>query len=244
MGILKAGEVESSTAAAAGRIVKLELRDFEAQAHAALDAAQREASRIVADAQAQREAIQVEACEQGRAEGFRQGFEHGSDLAREEAMERYEQELTLLMNALTSATASLDLARRQIEPAALADAVELAIAIAERVTRRRGLIDPAVLRENVRAAMQLTSRSAAGIRIAIHPSQSATLAEMRSALQMEFPQLAGAEILEDSQIDPGGCRIHTARGRIDADLKSQLDRIASKLLPQADAGAAGVGGGV
>ncbi|MEO6436591.1 MAG: FliH/SctL family protein, partial [Tepidisphaeraceae bacterium] len=130
--------------------------------------------------------------------------------------------------------------------AAIADAVELGVAIAERVAKRCGLVDPRVLHENVRAAMKLTVRASSSLRIVIHPSQRATLSTFVADLQAEWPALGRAEIVEDETISPGGCRMHTAHGGIDADLRTQLDRIAAKLLPQRDGMCAGVasdGGG-
>ena len=48
-----------------------------------------------------------------------------------------------------------------------------------------------------------------------------------------------AEIVGDESILPGGCRVFTSHGHVDADLKTQLDRVTVKLLP----GGAGGGGG-
>ena len=38
-------------------------------------------------------------------------------------------------------------------------------------------------------------------------------------------------VIDDASLSPGGCRIFTTRGRIDADLDGQLDRIVADLMP-------------
>jgi flagellar biosynthesis/type III secretory pathway protein FliH len=44
---------------------------------------------------------------------------------------------------------------------------------------------------------------------------------------------------DDEAIAPGGCRVFTSHGHVDADLQTQLDRVTMKLLP----GGGGGGGG-
>jgi flagellar biosynthesis/type III secretory pathway protein FliH len=48
---------------------------------------------------------------------------------------------------------------------------------------------------------------------------------------MAWPQLKHIEIVHDASIAPGGCRIFTARGQVDGDLDTQLDRVIGELLP-------------
>ena len=127
-------------------------------------------------------------------------------------------------------SAAMETSRAQLESAALADVVKLAIAIARRVTKRQGLIDPRVLSENLRDAIkQLIHRE--DVRVAIHPAQRATLDEILQQLKLEWPQLEGAEVVEDDSISPGGCRVSGGQGHIDAQLETQLDRIAADLIP-------------
>jgi flagellar biosynthesis/type III secretory pathway protein FliH len=43
------------------------------------------------------------------------------------------------------------------------------------------------------------------------------------------------QVIEDASIAPGGCRVFTTQGEIDADLDRQIDRIAADLLPVQEA---------
>jgi flagellar assembly protein FliH len=112
----------------------------------------------------------------------------------------------------------------------LREVVALAVAIARRVTKRQGLVDPEVLTENLREAMKLVAH-AADVRIAVHPQQKVVLESVLPQLRLSWPDLKHVELVEDSALSPGGCRIFTARGTVDADLDGQLDRVVNDLLP-------------
>jgi flagellar biosynthesis/type III secretory pathway protein FliH len=73
--------------------------------------------------------------------------------------------------------------------------------------------------------MNLVARNSP-VRIALHPAQRALLLDSLTQLQQEYTTLRDAELLDDDSIAPGGCRVFTPHGRIDADLDAQLDRIA------------------
>jgi flagellar biosynthesis/type III secretory pathway protein FliH len=183
-------------------VVRFSLRDVETQAQTILHEARREAERIIADAQP------VEASAGG---------------------EYVVDEITLAIRALKEAARNVQAAVEHVENDALQDVVELALAIAERVTKRSGLVDPNVLAENVREAMKMVVR-ANGLRVAIHPQQAQTLRQLLPSLQIDWPALANVEIVEDRTVDPGGCRVATTHGQIDATLAAQLDRITTKLI--------------
>jgi flagellar assembly protein FliH len=213
-------------AAIATTTVRLSLRDIEADAREHISRAREEADRIVAAARERAGEIGAAAME----EGYRHGYEQGNADARREAIEQVAEQTGLAIEALARAAATMEASRADLESAALADVVKLAIAIARRVTKRQGMIEPAVLAENLREAVkQLIRRD--DIRIAIHPDQRATLDDMLARLKLEWPQMEGVEIVQDQSISPGGCRVTGGQGEIDATLQTQLDRIAADLIP-------------
>lgn len=226
-------------------VVRFTLRDFEAEACEALERARQEAASVIAEAHARAQEIESAARDHGKADGWRQGYNEGRDLGRAEALEQHAQEIRDLLAAFNNATRALQNFRGQVEHAAVGDAIELAVAIAERIAKRRGIIDPGMLLNNVQAALNLVGRSGVA-RVAIHPSQGATLTEILPQLQSEWPSIEHADIVEDESVAPGGCRVFTGQGHIDADLQAQLDRIALKLLPErycTGGGGGGTGGG-
>jgi len=103
-----------------------------------------------------------------------------------------------------------------------------------RVTKRQGLIQPEVLTDNLAEAMKRVVKSA-DVRVAINPAQRKTLDAAPPRLAMQWPALEHVKVIEDAGIAPGGCRILTENGLVDADLDTQLNRIAEELLPEAAA---------
>jgi flagellar biosynthesis/type III secretory pathway protein FliH len=52
---------------------------------------------------------------------------------------------------------------------------------------------------------------------------------------MNWPSLKHVELIDDPAVAPGGCRILTRHGEVDAEIEGQLDRVIAELLP-GDAG--------
>jgi flagellar assembly protein FliH len=214
--------------------VRFSLRDIEAQAREKLSRSARDADALVEQAQQHVAEIAAEAQACGFAEGVRHGLaQGGADGAvqgRREATAEHAERLMMLIQSLDRAAEDLSIARQNLETMMVCDAVELALAVAARVIKHQAAIDPQVLLRNVREALNLIGR-ASDIRIALHPSQRDLLLQVLPQLQLEHPGLKHAAVVEDETILPGGCRVFTPNGKIDADLESQLERIARELMP-------------
>ena len=230
MGLVKA------SAAPAG-LSGFSMRDVEEQAKALLMRARQGAERILAEAQREgaefKRLAHAEGLEEGRREGLTRGAEEGRAAGKQQALEEHRAQLTEVVKGLAEAMTDLDAARADLEAAALEEVVELAIAVARRVTKRQGLLDPAVLTENLREAMKLVV-SAGDVKVAIHPDQRAALDAALPALRLDFPRLGHVELVDDPKVEPGGCRVYAGGGQIDATLDQQLDRVVADLLPQKD----------
>jgi flagellar assembly protein FliH len=200
------------------------MRDIEQNAAEVLRDAQAQAERI-------KQSVRTEAEEAGWQEGYTRGLQEGRSKGRTDAWEQSTRELSGTIEALAQAAGELACRRRQWESEILADVVELAMAVARRITRRQAMLDPAVLAANLESALKLVTRKAQ-MRIAIHPEQRRILDEAMKRLRLDFPALADTTIVEDSSIAPGGCRVFTEGGCIDADIDSQLDRIIADVMPQ------------
>jgi flagellar assembly protein FliH len=227
MGLIKAANTPPS-------VSPFSMRDIEQHAKQVILRARRQAEELLAEAQVSAEALKREAHEQGLAEGHAQGLKQGTEEGRksghQQALNENKAQLAQVIQSLTAAMQAYDESQRKLEVDGLREVIELASAIAWRVTKRAGLIDPEVLTANLREAMKLVVQSS-DLRIAIHPSQKATLMRELPAMQMQWPQLAHAELLEDAALAPGGCRLFTRGGLVDADLHEQLDRVINEFLP-------------
>ena len=229
MGLIKANSSPVKKA------VVFSMRDVESQAREILLRAQRQAEELIAAAQEEGEELkkrmQAEGLAAGRQEGVARGMEEGKKLGHQAALVEHKGQLTQAVGALAAALAQVEAARRQLESDALDEVVQLAVSIARRVTKRQGMLDDQVLTENLREAMKLVVH-AADVRVAVHPAQHTVLTGAMKSLQLEWPTLEHAQVIDDPSLSPGGCRVFTLHGRIDADLDGQLDRVVADLLPQ------------
>ena len=214
------------------------MKDVEEAARGILLRARRQAEQLLAAAQQEGEALKEQARADGTREGFEQGFaegaQQGAESGRQQAMEEHRAQLADAVRSLTTAAAELDARRHELETEALREVVSLSAAIARRVTKRQGLIDNEVLAANLSEAMRLAV-GAADVRLAFHPEQRKTLEAALPLLRIEWPSLRHVELVEDATLSPGGCRVFTRGGRVDADLGEQLDRVIDELMPVEDA---------
>ncbi|HEY2586505.1 MAG TPA: FliH/SctL family protein [Tepidisphaeraceae bacterium] len=228
MGLIKSS---NSPVAAA---TPFSLADIERSAKMILLRARQQAEQLLAAAQAEgellREQARAEGLATGRQEGTAQGMEQGRLAGQQLALNEYRERMQQAHAAFARAATTLDASRGDLEATALTEIVKLAVAIARRLTKRQGLIDPEVLTANLSEALKLVVH-ATDIRVAIHPAQRATLDAALPQLRLQWPNLAHVHVIEDPALDAGGCRVFTEQGQIDADLAGQLDRIAAELLP-------------
>jgi flagellar assembly protein FliH len=211
------------------------MADIEKQAKAILIAARVRAERFIhaaqQDADEMKRRVHAEAKAAGMKEGLVKGTEQGRAQGREEALAEQRQELANLVAALAQTVVELDAARLKLEADAKQAVVGLAIAIADRVTKRIGALDSQVAQANVEEALRLVVHSA-DVRIAVHPSQKQMLEEVLPRIQAAWPQLKHVELIADGTLIPGGCRVFSGGGgQIDGDLNLQLERIAQELVP-------------
>jgi flagellar assembly protein FliH len=213
------------------------MASIEGQAQALLRSARDKAEKLLAAAQTEGEALKRAAHAQGMAEGkaagMAKGMEEGKKAGHAQALAEHREKLTAAINVVTKLAAEFETSRGQLESGGLRSVIELSAAIARRVTKRQGMIDPQVLEANLTGAMKLVSHWA-DVRIAVHPKQLATLKAEMPNLKMTWPQMSHVELIEDPALSPGGCRIFTAGGCVDGDLDVQLDRVVDQLLPVDD----------
>ena len=214
------------------------MKDVETAARMVLLRARRQADQLLGEAQRAAEELKVQAQvlglaegrEKGQAEGLAQGRAEGTKAGHELALNEHRVKLAQLVSSLTAGFLALEESRRELDATAFKDVILLAIRIAERVTKRQGLLDPSVAVANVTEALKIVLH-AADVRISIHPSQKLTLEAVLPELKLQWPSLSHIELIEDDKLAPGGCRVFTKQGLVDCDLDEQLNRIAADLLP-------------
>jgi flagellar biosynthesis/type III secretory pathway protein FliH len=231
MPLIKSANVPTS-------VTPFSMASIENQAQAMLRSARDKAEKLLAAAQTEGEALKRAAHAQGLAEGkalgMAKGMEEGKKAGHAQALAEHRDKFTAALNVVIKLAGEFETSRGQLESGGLRSVIELSAAIARRVTKRQGMIDPQVLEANLLGAMKIVSHWA-DVRIAVHPNQLATLKAQMPNLKMTWPQMSHVELIEDATLSPGGCRILTAGGCVDGDLDVQLDRVVARLLPVDDA---------
>jgi flagellar assembly protein FliH len=211
MGLIKAE--------AAPAVVRFKWRDIED-----------EAQKIIETANVEAEGIRQAARDQGHREGHAQGVMEGRTEGLRTAVDEHAEQIESALAALHQAVDQVTQSKQQLQADAVCELVELAIAIARRVTKCQAMFDPNVLVANLREALALAGRGRQ-LRIAIHPTQHDVLTAAMPQLALEWPALTAAQVVEDATLAVGGCRVFTDHGQIDANLENQLDRVVAGLMP-------------
>jgi flagellar assembly protein FliH len=213
----------------AGRIIpsgtsvqhsEFNLEDMSQHASKYLDNVKQKAAQLVRDAQQQSQRIKSEAAQEGRQAAV--------ETAQEAALQELESRWSQLAPALQQAIAAADQERaawvRQWEK----HLVHLVVAISQRVIRRELSGHPEITQQWIREALELASGSNR-ITLHLHPDDYTSLATFRDELRAEFSKLVDADIVEDADVSPGGCRVETEYGHIDQQIEAQLARIEEEL---------------
>jgi flagellar assembly protein FliH len=209
------------------------MTDIEAHARAMLLRANQQAEQLLVAAQAEADAIREQAKAEGLAigkrDGVAQGKAEGAAAGKKEAFEAEKAKLAEAFTQLVTMQEAFDAERHRVIAQAEAEVMPLAIAIARKLTRRLGEVDPMVVESNLREAIRLMN-GPHDLQVFIHPDQHVLVGQILPRLGQEWPQIKKVQIVTDPTIAKGGCRVTTAGGEIDADLNNQLDRLIEELV--------------
>jgi flagellar assembly protein FliH len=209
------------------------LADIGAEAEAILEAARQESRQLISQARTsieeQRRQAQAHGREEGYAKGLEEGRQQGHQQALTEARQKFEQQSRETLEALKNLFQQFEQSKDQLLWQAEQHTVELAQAIAEKVTRQIGILHPAATTENVRAALELAAHRTS-IVVRINPAVRAHLEQMQAGGDVLPADWKNIHFEKDESITPGGCVVETEQGSVDAQIETQLQRIAESLL--------------
>jgi len=214
--------------------VVLDLGDLRRQGETMKQRAREEAQRILDDARAEAARLTSDAQQIGQQQGFEAGHAQGIEQGRQEghaaALEQSNEQLAKLQEAWVNAGQQWDAERRNMVLDARQSLLELAIRIAEKVTKRVPSVDPSVVADQVAAAIEHVVRPG-DVSIRIHPEDRSLVDQALPDLVQSCASAEHVKLIDDAAIERGGCIVATQRGRIDATLDTQLNRLIEALLP-------------
>ena len=226
--IIKANSPRPTSSSEAFNLVDLE------QAGADIvSAARREAEEIVRHARAEavliREQTFADGERAGHAEGIRNANEKVTRRAEEIANEKIAAQLSTALPALLNAASSLQAERDKWLIRWENTAVQLSVAIAEKLIHRQLVSRPDIASEMITDALQLAAGQPQLI-VHLHPDDLAAWGDKASQIVQSFTSCGDATLVPDLTTTRGGCRIETRHGEVDARLETMLRRIAEELV--------------
>ena len=215
--------------------IVLDLGDIGAQAARIRAAAEAQESKILYDAQRRSEAVadelNEEAQKQGYADGLEKGLAEGREQGRAQALAEASEQLQQLTAAWSQVASDWDQQRTDMEREARQAVLEFALSAAEKIVHRVIEVDETVIVDQVAQALSLVL-SAHDASVSIHPVDRPLLEDALPELLSELSQLEHIELIDDEAITPGGCIVSFGKGRIDATIERQLQRLINLILPE------------
>lgn len=179
-----------------------------------------EAAQIIADARQEAARLKKQAAEEGKQTALK--------AVEASLRERADERLQTVLQAMGQAAAEIGRARDAWQKQWEEQAIRLSVAIAERIIRREVATHPEITLSLLHEALQLAAGSQQ-LTIHLHPQDCESLGSQADTLARRLAGLATVQVLPDATLTPGGCRIETEQGHIDAALETQLQRIAQEL---------------
>lgn len=155
--------------------------------------------------------------QQARDEGTQAGYQAGKEqAAKESTAER--QRLYLLMNSFEQELIKIDQSIAQ-------DVLTLAMDLARKMVEQAVKAKPELVLPVIEAALRQLPITTQPLRLKLHP-QDAALVRDHFASQSAQSKW---EIIEDSQIEPGGCLVESGGCEVDATLATRWQRTLASL---------------
>lgn len=182
-----------------------------------------DASRIIQDANAEKERIQSES-ESIKDAAYKEGYAKGYDDGFEKSFADGNNDLTKLNEKLKKILAETLNKRNEIIDTAEAQLIEVAILIAKRVVKMLTEKDKGIVIRNIQEALRrIKGRTKITIRVNIDDLEIS--ARHKDEFYQMLDKIEGVTVLEDPNVDVGGCMIETDFGDIDARINTQLNEI-------------------
>jgi len=225
--VIKAADGPTAVRAAA-----LNLNDLADQARQLVLEARKEAARIAAEARHAAEAVKAQALQQGYAEGLARGKEQGLRQAQANADQSRRTESAQLAELAGKIVAELSAARDETLRRARRQMLEFAVELARKIVGQVALADISAARANLEKALKLAN-GGGEIVVQVNPGQLQELTQQWPELVSGMNLPGEMRLVADEQISPGGVKLLSRSGEIDATIETQLANVAASLLGQA-----------
>lgn len=219
--------------AMAAELAIRDLDDLASETRTVMLDARRQAASLVAEARAQADASCDAAAAKGYAEGLARGqndgYEDGYRKGQAEARQHLAAKSEELVAQLRAIVRELTEARAEMLHAGRCELLDFALLLAAKIVGRVAVRDISAATENVRKVLELTDL-ARELLVKVNPGQLEALAEHMPELTESLNHTGLVGLVGDKDISPGGAKVHTASGEIDATIETQLANVVEALL--------------
>ena len=207
----------------------------ESNASNIIDRARDDATRIIATAidsvrsevDQIRESARLEGFEAGREEGYQQGLSEG----RAHGEKTMIAELQALRQTWFDLLSQWERTERERRDQASIQAMQLAIAFAERIIHRKVEQDPEVVVDQLRHALDL-AQTPSDLEILVSESDRERVHQALPGLLEKFESAGYVSIQTSDSMSAGGCVLRMRGGEIDSSIELQLERLVAAMIPE------------
>ncbi len=147
---------------------------------------------------------------------------------RNEGLSLAEQRFESATQALTQAVEDISRLRESLAQTGSQDMLRLVIAVSEQIIRKSFEVDPNLVLGIIENALQASVR-ADSFRIRISPEDLGLVTSQKPLFLASISGLKNLSIEADPSITPGGCRVDSDLGDVDATIETQLESIRQAL---------------
>lgn len=198
-----------------------------------VEAGNAEIARYRQEAVAEAQKLFEQKNKEGFDAGYRDGLKQGSDEAKTNHRKEVEKEvaarMATLQAALEQTVQRLIEARDQWQGEWERIGLELASAIAQKVVKAAVAKPNDAARANLVKVLALVGR-VPSVKVYLSPADLDSLEHNREGWQAATRAIGEVVLTPDPNMTPGGCRVETEFGTIDASIETQLQRIRDELL--------------
>ena len=163
--------------------------------------------------------------EEAKQQAYEEGFANGRKETEDKLLGGFQKSNQILRKTAERLHGDLALLMQEQEQQML----RLVLAIARKVVGLEVSLNPDIVLEVLRNGLRLMNEKTV-VRIVVHGSDLQHVRGQLDQLRMQFDLPANVEILPSDTLEPGGVRIESEHGSVDADIATQFEEIARRML--------------
>lgn len=195
-----------------------------AQAEEIVNRARASADEITRQAQLSGEQIKQEAYQSG----FEKGSQAGSDAGYLEGMAKADEEAVTIRAQAAEVLAQAETIRRQTLSAMEQEIVDLAREIAKKLLSAQLTLEPGMVLQTAVESLRLVA-DRLNVVLYINPVELELVERRKGELLGILPARAQLQVVADPSVQPGGCKVETEQGWVDATMETRWEELTKAL---------------